>query len=334
MKNYKTDIFTGMRATSGITIGNLMGAIQPILNILDDGTYGRPMIFVADMHSLTSNEPQESQEHVVGIIKDYIAAGLDPKKVDLFIQSAIAPEVSTMTMYLSRLITVAELLRVPTLKDKIKNGQNEATANALLALYPVIMASDILLQGSHYVPVGKDQSAHLEVTCDLVNRFNKRYGEIFILPKPLVSGEPINILSLSGDGKKMSKTDPNNAILLDDAIEVSLKKIKKAPTAFAGETTPELENLTTIAEYVSDEDGREKIKEILDRHMKGEQVMGEFKGVLSDQLERFLSDFQSRKAKVSDEDVLDIVEKGAEVARSNAQEVLSEVEKAMGMRYV
>jgi tryptophanyl-tRNA synthetase len=334
MKNYKTDIFTGMRPTSGMTIGNLIGAVKPILDILDSEDLGRPMLFVADMHSLTTDEPKDTQPYVISVLKDYIATGLDPKKVDLFIQSQIADEVSKMTMYLSRLVTVSELLRVPTLKEKIKHGQSESTANSFLAFYPVLMAADILLQGSEFVPVGKDQYPHLEITCEIVRKFNKKYGDVLLEPKPLVQGEPVTILSLTGSGKKMSKTEPHGAIILSDDIDVSLKKLKRAKTAFAGEMNDDLRSLINIAQYIATEDEREEFDRLVGEHMEGEQVMGDFKKLLMSSMERFLRDFQARKADISDDFVLELTVKGAKKAKVNAQEVLREMEKSMGMLYV
>jgi tryptophanyl-tRNA synthetase len=334
MKNYKTDIFTGMRVTSDMHIGNLIGAVKPILDIIDDEDLGRPMLFVADMHSLTDREASETQPNVVSVLKDYIAAGLDPEKVDLFIQSQIADEISKMTMYLSRHVTVSQLLRIPTLKEKIRHGQNEMTAKALLALYPVLMASDIVLQGSEYVPVGKDQYPHLEMTCEIVRRFNKKYGDVLLEPKPLVQGDPVNILSLTGNGKKMSKTEPQGAVILSDDIDVSLKKIKRAKTAFAGEMNDDLESLKNIANYVATDEENDEFDDLIERHMQGEQVMGDFKKLLITSMERFLKDFQDKKSEIKDEYVLELTEKGAEKARSNAKAVIKEVEEAMGMLYI
>jgi tryptophanyl-tRNA synthetase len=334
MKNYKTDIFTGMRVTSGMHIGNLIGAVKPILDILDDEKLGRPMLFVADLHSLTDSEPKETQPNVVSVLKDYMAAGLDPNKVDLFIQSQIADELSRMTMYLSRLVTISQLLRIPTLKEKIRHGQNEMTAKALLALYPVLMASDILLQGAEYVPVGKDQYPHLEMTCEIVRKFNKKYGEVLLEPKPLVQGDPITVMSLTGNGKKMSKTEPSGAIILSDDIDVSLKKIKRAKTAFAGEMNDDLESLKNIANYIGTEEECDEFDDLIERHMQGEQVMGDFKELLMSSLKRFLKDFQEKKSEIKDEYVLELTQEGAKKARENAMEVLEEVEKAIGMLYV
>ena len=334
MKNYKTEIFTGMRPTSGMTIGNLIGAVKPILDILEDEELGRPMLFVADMHSLTTDEREDTQPNVLSVFKDYIAAGLDPKKVDLFIQSQIADEVSKMTIYLSRLVTVSELLRIPTLKEKIKHGQSESTANSFLAYYPVLMAADILLQGSEFVPVGKDQYPHLEMTCEMVRKFNKKYGDTLLEPKPLVQGEPVTILSLTGSGKKMSKTEPHGAIILSDDIDASLKKIKRAKTAFAGELNDDLRSLINIAQYVATDEERKEFDRLIEEHMDEKQVMGDFKKLLMDSMERFLREFQAKKAEISDDFVLELTKEGAKKAKENAKEVLEEMEKAMGMLYV
>lgn len=334
MKNYKTDIFTGMRVTSDMHIGNVIGAVKPVLDVLGEEDLGRPMLFVADLHSLTDKEPGESQPNVISVLKDYIAIGLDPKKVDLFIQSQIVDELSKMTMYLSRMVTVSQLLRIPTLKEKIRHGQNEMTAKALLALYPVLMASDIVLQGAEYVPVGKDQYPHLEMTCEIVRRFNKKYGKVLLEPKPISQGEPITIMSLTGNGKKMSKTEPQGAIILSDDIDVSLKKIKRAKTGFAGEMNDDLESLKNIADYVATDEEKKEFDRLIEEHMDGKQVMGDFKKLLMGSMERFLKDFQSKKAEISDEYVLELIEEGGKKARSNAKEVLDDVEEAMGMLYV
>jgi tryptophanyl-tRNA synthetase len=196
------------------------------------------------------------------------------------------------------------------------------------------MASDILLQGSEYVPVGKDQYPHMEMTCEIVRKFNKRYGNVFLEPKSLDQGEPSNILSLSGNGKKMSKTEPQGAIILSDDIDVSLKKIKRAKTGFAGKMNEDLESLKNIADYVATEKEQEEFDRLIGEHMDGKQVMGDFKKLLMSSMERFLKDFQSKKAEIKDEYVLELVEEGAKKAKANAREVLEEVEEAMGMMYV
>ena len=177
---YKTDIFTGIRSSGRLTIGNLMGAVHPILKCIEDEkSKQKPLVFVADLHALTDGEPKETQDQVLNVIRTYMALGLDETKANIFIQSHIVKEVSEMSLYLSRLVTLAELMRVPTLKEKLKSGENEVNANLLLAMYPVMMASDILLQQSLRVPVGEDQTSHIEMAKYFARKFNKKYGETF-----------------------------------------------------------------------------------------------------------------------------------------------------------
>jgi len=335
MKNikYKVDVFTGIRSTGGLTIANAIGAVSPIVKLQKEDEIGRPMVFVADLHALTDAEPKDTQKYVLDVVKDYISLGLDPERNDIFVQSYLIQEISELNLYLSRLLTISELMRVPTLKEKLKVGQNESNANALLAMYPIMMASDILLQQSKYIPVGEDQVAHIEITRVLAQKFNKKYGEIFALPKVLSLGVPVRVKSLNGNGK-MSKTDPSGAILLDDSIEISLNKVKRAQTAFAGEKSESLDSLVLIGEFVGNEKEREDIQAIMKRHYGGESVMGELKSVISTGLERFLKDFQKKKASLRDEDILEKVKNDGEIARRNAKETLSEVRKAMGLKFV
>lgn len=332
MDNYKIEVLTGIRPSGGLTIGNVMGAVNPIVKLQNEDEIGRPLVFVADLHGLTDNEPEFTQNNVLDIVRDYIALGLDPEKNDIFVQSQITDLIAELTIYLSRLVSIAELMRIPTLKEKLKTGENEANANALLAMYPVMMAADILIQRSKYVPVGDDQVAHLEISRFLARKFNKKYGEVLPLPKVLSLGEPLRILSLNGNGK-MSKSDPNGAIVLDDPIEVSLKKIKKAQTAFAKETTEALESLILIGKFVCNDEEANEIDDIMKQHYAGENVMGNLKNIISQGLERFLTQYQEKKSQLTDEYVLDVVNKGSIIARKNAQETMKDVRKAMSMKY-
>lgn len=331
--DYKVKVFTGIRPSGGLTIANAIGAVNPIVKIQEEEESVNTMVFVADLHALTDAEPKDTQKNVIDVVKDYISLGLDINRNRIFVQSFLTQEIAELNLYLSRLVTIAELMRVPTLKEKIKKGQNESNASALLAMYPIMMASDILLQKSEYVPVGEDQVAHIEITRVLAQKFNKKYGNIFPLPKVLSLGKPLRIKSLNGNGK-MSKTDPNGAILLDDPIEVSLNKVKKAQTAFAGEKSESLDSLVLIGEFVGNEKEREEIQSIMKRHYEGENVMGDLKVVISAGLERFLKEFQEKKASLKDGDILKKVQSDGEVARENAKETLREVRMAMGLKFV
>ena len=335
MKNieYKVEVFTGIRPSGGLTIANAIGAVAPIVKLQKEGKISRPMVFVADLHALTDAEPKDTQKNVIDVVKDYISLGLDIDRSRIFVQSFLTQEIAELNLYLSRLVTLAELMRVPTLKEKIKKGQNESNASALLAMYPIMMASDILLQQSKYVPVGDDQVAHIEMTRVLGQKFNKKYGETFALPNVLSLGAPVRVKALNGNGK-MSKTDAGGAILLDDPIEISLNKIKRAQTAFAGERSDTLDALVIIGEFVSNEDEREKISDIMKSHYSGENVMGELKVIIMVSLERYLKDFQSKKAVLKDEEIFEKIKKDGVLAKKNAQETLQEVRKAMGLGFV
>lgn len=330
--DYKVDVFTGIRPSGGLTIANVIGSVHTIVTLQNEKEIGRPMVFVADLHGLTDAEPKDIQQYVLDVVKDYIALGLDPKSCDIFIQSQLVEEISELNLYLSRLITISELLRVPTLKEKIKRDMDVSNASLLLAMYPVMMSSDILLQKSKYVPVGEDQVAHVEMARYLARKFNKAYGNTIPVPNVLSLGKPVRIKSLVGEGK-MSKSNPSGAILIDDPIDISLNKIKRAQTAFAGEMSESLESLVEIGKFVSDDDGKE-IDLILEKHMSGENVMGELKSVISVSLEKYLKDFQEKKSKISDLEVENIVKEGKKVAKENAKELIKEVREAMSLKFI
>jgi tryptophanyl-tRNA synthetase len=333
---YSTDIFTGIRTSGNLTIGNVIGAVKPILEVLEEEKpEQKPLVFAADLHALTDGEPADTQTKVIDTIRSYMALGLDDTKADIFIQSSIVKEVSEMNTYLSRLVRISELMRIPTLKEKLKVRQKATSANLLLVMYPVMMASDILLQKSARVPVGEDQIAHLEITRELAKRFNKQYGEVLPLPDVLSIGKPARVKSLNGSGKKMSKTDPNGAILLDDDIADSLRKVKKAQTAFAGETSDSLDALVEIGKFVANTPEKSKIiGNLIVSHFAGDNVMGEFKKTLSQYLEEFLTDYQAKKQSFSDDYILEFIERGNKIAKENAESTLKDMREAMGMKYI
>ena len=235
-----------------------------------------------------------------------------------------------MTAILARHISVAELLRVPTLKDKLKSGARPETANALLFLYPVMMAADILIQQAKKVPVGEDQSAHLEAARELARRFNKKYGNVFILPSAL-EVKSLRILSLRGKGK-MSKTSPAGALFLTEDLKSASDKIKKSETAFEGKMTEKLKSHIILARGLAkSEKDKKEIDSIIERHKKGEAVMGEFKKVFTRIVLEFLKDFQGKRKKIIEnpEYISLVLEKGKKIAEANANKTMALVEKAL-----
>lgn len=325
---YKVELFTGVRPTSDLTVANYMGAIKPIIELQEKGIH--PVVFVADLHAMTDKEPSLAKKFTREVVADYLALGVDPRKTTIFVQSDIGSQVLTLTSYLARIISVAELLRVPTLKDKLKNSKSPETANVMLLLYPVLMAADILIQRAEKVAVGEDQLAHIEVARELARRFNKRYGNIFPLPKAYEM-ESLKILAMRGE-EKMSKTSPEGAIFLTDSHEAIRKKIKGAKTAFEKEMHETLKSHIALARGLSkNKNDLEKVDKIIEAHMRGEKVMGEFKTILCDITERFLKKFQAkRKEAIADPDYISsVLEKGAQFAKKNSSETLELAEKAM-----
>lgn len=325
---YKTELLTGIRPTGNLTIANYLGAVEPLIKLQNDSA--STLAFVADLHAMTDNEPSEVSSHVNGIVADYLALGVDPKKVKIYLQSDVAGEVTTLATFLARLISVAELLRVPTLKDKLKNNANPETANALLLLYPVLMAADILINKAKKVPVGADQLAHMEVARLLARRFNKKYGEILPIPKS-EQVKSIRILSLKGEGK-MSKSNPSGAIFLTDDAETIARKIKSAETAVEGVMSERLESHILIAKGLAKTDEeRAEIDRIIDEHKSGKQAMGQFKQILTRIVQNFLAEFQAKRAEiVKDANYIpSILEEGRLVAQKNASETLKEVKKSL-----
>lgn len=325
---YKVDLFTGIRPTGDLTIANYIGAVRPLLDLQKSNP--NTMVFVADIHALTDHELSVAEKNTPEIVADYLALGLDPEKCEIFIQSSIKEEVLELTNLLLRHVTVSELLRVPTLKEKMKEGQSVSQANALLANYPVIMAADILLQRAKYVPVGEDQLPHMEMTRTIGKRFNKEYGEVF--PEPMVQEvTPLRIKGLDGSAK-MSKTHPDQAIFLTDTKEEVTRKIKKATTAFEKEMTPALEShIELIKNVTTKKEDLNKLEDILERHMEGEKVMGDFKELMTSVVCEFLDNFQKRRESVKQDPtyIYEILEKGENIARKNARETLDIVYQAM-----
>jgi tryptophanyl-tRNA synthetase len=318
-------ILTGVRPTGILTIANYLGAVKPIIDLQTAGE--RPYLFVADLHATTDNEPGKITEYIKELVIDYLALGLDPAKCVLYRQSAIKGEVTTLMSYLARLISVAELMRVPTLKDKIKGEGRVETANALLLLYPVLMAADILIQRSTHIPVGEDQIAHIEVSRLLANRFNDRYGKVFPIPQA-EQVKSLRILSLKGEGK----STPEGALLMSDTPKDVAGKIKRAQTALEGEMTPSLESLIVIAKGLADSDEViAQIDEVIARHLKGDSVMGQFKSLVTEIVQKFLADFQIRReALLAETGLVDrLLSLGNAEAQATARETMDAVEQKM-----
>ncbi len=327
---FAAELLTGVRPTGSLTVANYLGAVAPIVELQAQGL--SPLVFVADLHALTDSEPSAVRENVCGVVADYIALGIDPKKGAIYLQSDIMGEVTAFTALLARHMSVAELLRVPTLKDKLKGSARPETANALLFLYPVMMAADILLNRAKKVPVGEDQLAHIEVTRLLARRFNAKYGELLPIPQAL-HVKSLRILSLKGEGK-MSKTNPGGALFLTDDAKTIAAKIKTAETAFEGKMTDKLESHILIAKGLArDQSQRDEVDAVIKDHMSGKAVMGTFKKLFTGIVQNFIEEFQAKRSAVVSDTlrIPSVLGEGERIARKNAVETLDAAKKALSL---
>ncbi|HVJ45726.1 MAG TPA: tryptophan--tRNA ligase, partial [Luteolibacter sp.] len=209
-------ILTGLQPSGKLHVGNYFGAMEPAVRLQDEG---ETFYFIADYHAMTSSQnAAELSRNVRELAVDFLACGLDPERAVFFRQSAV-PEVNELAWLLSTVSPMSLLEKCHSYKDKIANGIHP---NHALFAYPVLMAADILLYDSNRVPVGKDQKQHLEVTRDLVGKFNEVYGEgVLTLPEPIIREETGVIIGL--DGRKMSKSYGNTLPIFGD--EKPLKKL-------------------------------------------------------------------------------------------------------------
>ncbi|HCD09825.1 MAG TPA: tryptophan--tRNA ligase, partial [Thermoanaerobacter sp.] len=213
-------VFSGVQPSGDIHIGNYLGAMRQFVALQDD----YECFFCAvDLHALTvPQDPKVLKEKTIELAALYLAIGLDPKKVTIFIQSHV-PAHAELAWLLQCITYFGELSRMTQFKDKSKGKESVSVG---LFTYPDLMAADILLYNTHYVPVGEDQKQHLELTRDIAQRFNNRFGETFVVPEPMILKLGARIMSLTDPTKKMSKSDsdPNNRInLLDEPSSIKKK---------------------------------------------------------------------------------------------------------------
>ena len=321
-------IFSGAQPTGQLHIGNYLGALKNWVALQDDYD---AFYCIVNLHAITlPQDPVTLRKATLDLARIYLAAGVDPARSTIFIQSDV-PEHAELTWVLSCIARMGELERMTQFKDKGKG--NAERAGVGLFTYPVLMAADILLYQTDLVPVGADQKQHLELCRDLAERFNRDYGETFKLPDPYIPPVGASIKSLQDPDKKMSKSDENlngSIFLLDDADTVT-KKIKRAVTDSGttiefDEKRPAINNLLSIYQILTDKSADECIS-----HFEGKGY-GHFKTELAEAVVEFLRPFQERVKQYDDEILFSILEPGAEKARDIAARTLSDVYSAMGIR--
>ena len=327
-------ILSGMQPTNRLQLGNYLGALKNWVDLQGNGN--QCLYCVVDMHAITM--PYDAAHLSVAtreVTAAYIAAGVDPRQSFIFAQSSVGDLHAELMWYLATMTQIGKLDRMTQFKDKA--GKNAEKVGLGLYAYPVLMAADILLYQATHVPVGEDQKQHLELTRDVANTFNHRYGqEFFTIPEPLIMGEATRVMSLRDGTQKMSKSAESDMsrINLTDTAEVIADKIKRAKTDPLPlpetvedlKTRPEADNLVTIYAALSG-----TTKAAIVAEFAGKQWM-EFKPKLSDLTVAKIGPIteKMRHLLAEPKEIDIILEAGAEKARSIAEVTLKNVKDVMG----
>jgi tryptophanyl-tRNA synthetase len=325
-------VVSGIRPTGNLHLGNYFGAVKNFLKMQE--TYNC-FFFIADYHSLTTHPtPGDLHGNVKQVLAEYLAAGLDPEKCTLYVQSDI-PEVAELTLLLNMNAYLGELERTTSFKDKAR--QQPDNVNAGLLTYPVLMAADIIIHHAAKVPVGKDQEQNLEMTRKFAGRFNRMYNqEYFPIPQPFNFGEAlVKIPGLDGSGK-MGKSEGNGLYLADEPSAIR-KKVMRAVTD-SGPTAPNsvmpesIRNLFTLLEVVSTPD---TVAYFTDKYNSCEIRYGDLKKQLAEDITNFTTPIREKinAIKADDAYLSKVVAMGKEKAYVSASKTLREVREIIGFRH-
>ncbi len=345
MYTMKNVILTGIRANNDLHIGNYFGAMLPMIDMAKNHSDEFDIhMFIPDLHSFTT-PVDYSQLHssVMNTARVYAAAGLPLENDSIFLyRQSYVPAHSEMTWILDCFTGFGQMERMTQFKDKSGNLGNEQVTVGLFN-YPILMASDILLYGAKYVPVGDDQSQHLEFTRDIAERMNSKFQqELFLIPEPVKKqheffgkDQGLRVKDLLDPSKKMSKSDETGAgvIFLSDTPEEAKKKVMRATTdslasvQYDKEKQPGIANLIDILALLRGVKPADVATEY-----QGMERYGEFKGVVAEEMAQFLASFQKNLADVDDAIVLEKLAKSETAMNVKANETLLRVQKAVGLR--
>lgn len=339
----KQTILTGVRANEEPTLGNYLGAFVPMVDLQQRyaGEYQINM-FVPDLHSFTTPIDHSTLfTHTLHNLKYFIAAGLDPHNQDTFLyRQSYIPAHSELTWILNCFTYVGEMQRMTQFKDKSSEHNSSVTMG--LMSYPVLMAADILLYNAKYIPVGEDQFQHLEITRDIAERFNNKFGEVFVVPEDtrqqtvfIQRDTGLRVRSLSDPTRKMSKSslDEKSKINLNDSPDIAVKKIASATTDSVGvihfdwDRQPGVTNLLQILSLLS---GRPQAD--VNEDWVGKERYGDLKKAVAVHVHDFLVEFQQKYSTISDADVLEVLERSEAAMSPIAEATLLRAQQAVGLR--
>jgi len=327
--NQKKIIFSGIKPSGDLHLGNYLGAISQWVELQDKY---KCLFCVVNYHAITvRQDPAILKQRTKDIVKIYLASGINSQKANIFLQSDVYEHAELAWILNCTSTRMSDLNLMTQYKDKSKNGENNVSVG--LFDYPVLMASDILLYNTDIVPVGDDQVQHVELCRDLAKRFNHDYAPTFKLPEVMIRKQGARIMSLNNPDNKMSKSDDGDSgcIYLNDDLDTVRKKIMKSVTDSGNEVKydllekPAVSNLMTIYHLLTGE----SYKDIKNTYSgKG---YGDFKKGLADVVVKFLGEFQAKLNSISDAQVEKVLESGATCAKVLAEETLKKVKERVGI---
>lgn len=324
----KPYLISGIQPSGRLHLGNYLGALKNFVELQNSDQYNCHF-FVADLHSLTEDfDPTQKKQQVLDLLASFLAAGLDPKKSLIFIQSNV-PAHNELAWILSTLTPFGELSRMTQFKEK---SEGQESTNVGLFTYPILMAADIILYDSQFVPVGEDQLQHLELARTLVRKFNSKFGAVFIEPQPLQTKVP-RLMSLTDPEKKMSKSDPAGCLFLDDTPEAIAEKISAAVTdsgkeiKYDPELKPGISNLLGIYAGLTSREIAE-----IEKEFEGKSYV-RFKKALAKVITKHFSPFRRKKERLlaKPEKLGKIALRGSKLANKIANEKIKNVKAKLGL---
>jgi len=324
----KKRVLSGIRATGRLHLGNYLGMVKGMVSLQEKEEF-EPLFMVADLHAMTTHfDHKRLKNDIREVVLDYLAAGLDPEKASVFVQSDV-PEHLELAYYFSTVVSIARMSHLPTYKEKVKQYPKNNTM--ALLYYPVLMAADILIYKTDGLPVGDDQLPHLEVTREIARKMNEKYGTDFPEPEQFKT-EGHYIPSLTGEGK-MSKSVPGSFINLTDDLDTINKKLASMPTdSGKGEKAPEEGGITNLLKFVEIFQGEDKRKEYENQYTSTGIRYGDLKKELAEDIYKELKPIQERRKELEkDAEYVDrVIKEGGEKARKIAKETLDDIKIKMG----
>ena len=341
-------ILTGDRPTGKLHLGHYIGSLRRRVQLQQEGDFDRMFVFMADVQALTDNadNPEKIRQNIMEVALDYLAAGLDPTKCTLFIQSMI-PELAELTTYLMNLITVSRVQRNPTVKTEIKMRNFEANIPLGFFCYPVSQAADITLFKATTVPAGEDQEPMIEVARELARRFNQIYGDVLVEPNIMLP-ENATARRLPGtDGKEKMSKSLGNCIYLSDSADDVWQKVRSMytdpnhinvsdPGTVEGNAVfTYLDAFSTDADFANFWPEYQNLDELKDHYRRGGLGDMKCKKFLNTVINNMLEPMRQRRHKLEQDipAIFDILRKGSEQAREVAAQTMSEVRHAMRIDY-